>query len=62
MLEKVGVDVMDSVALRSLIIDNGYVIGVEGTNLTNNSIVKKTAKLTIDCTGVTSVLRNKSPN
>ena len=58
---KVGVDVMDGVALRSLIVDNGYVIGVEGTNLTNNSIVKKTAKLTIDCTGVTSVLRTNLP-
>ena len=58
---KVGVDVMDGVALRSLIVDNGYVIGVEGTDLTNNSIVKKTAKLTIDCTGVTSVLRTNLP-
>ena len=34
------------------------VIGVEGTNLLNNESFKKTAKIVIDATGVTSMLRN----
>lgn len=58
---KVGIDVIENVALRSLLVDNGYIVGVEGNELKNNSIFKKTAKLTIDCTGVTSVLRTNLP-
>jgi digeranylgeranylglycerophospholipid reductase len=52
-----GVQVQDRVALRSLIIDNDTVIGVEGEDLLNKSVFRKSAKLVIDCTGVTSVLR-----
>jgi len=52
-----GVQVQDRVALRSLICENDTVIGVEGEDLVNKSVFRKSAKLVIDCTGVTSVLR-----
>src|SRR5215207_3038125 len=55
---KAGVDVRDQVVLRSLIIENNNVIGVEGEDNFNKSLFKKTAKIVVDCTGVTSVLRN----
>ena len=55
---KMGVNMQFSVALRSLIYENGAVIGVEGTNLLSNEPFKKTAKIVIDATGVTSMLRN----
>ena len=58
---KMGIEVIDNIALRSLIADNNYIIGVEGENLKTKEVFKKTAKLTIDCTGVTSVLRNNLP-
>jgi digeranylgeranylglycerophospholipid reductase len=53
-----GVEVRDQVVLRSLIIENNNVIGVEGEDKLNKSLFKKTAKIVVDCTGVTSVLRN----
>ena len=55
---KAGVEVRDQVVLRSLIIENNNVIGVEGEDNINKSLFKKTAKIVVDCTGVTSVLRN----
>lgn len=55
--KKVGVEIRERVALRSLIIENNTVIGVEGEDLDTKAPFKKTAKLVIDCTGVTSVLR-----
>jgi digeranylgeranylglycerophospholipid reductase len=58
---KVGVEVRDRISLRSLIVENNTVIGVEGNELGNKSAFKKTAKLVIDCTGVTSVLRTSLP-
>jgi flavin-dependent dehydrogenase len=58
---KLGVEVMEKVALRSLLKDNNFVIGVEGEELETKKIIKKTAKLIIDCTGVTSVLRSNLP-
>lgn len=54
---KVGVELKDMVALRSLIVDNDRVIGVEGDDLSYKSPFKRTAKIVVDCTGVTSVLR-----
>jgi len=56
--KKMGVNIQYSVALRNLLYENGMVIGVEGTNLLNNESFKKTAKIVIDATGVTSMLRN----
>jgi len=59
---KVGVEFRDRVTLRSLIIqDNSTIIGVEGEDLANKVKFKKTARLVIDCTGVTSVLRVNLP-
>jgi digeranylgeranylglycerophospholipid reductase len=55
---KAGVEVRDQIALRSLITENNNVIGVEGEDTFNRSLFKKTAKIVVDCTGVTSVLRN----
>ena len=55
---KMGINMQFSVALRSLTYENGTVVGVEGTNLLSNEPFKKTAKIVIDATGVTSMLRN----
>jgi digeranylgeranylglycerophospholipid reductase len=54
---KRGVHVRDRVALRYAIIENNSVVGVEGEDLVNKSVFRRSAKLVIDCTGVTSVLR-----
>lgn len=58
---KLGVEVMENVALRSLLKDNNFVIGVQGEELNTKKVIKKTAKVIIDCTGVTSVLRANLP-
>jgi flavin-dependent dehydrogenase len=58
---KAGIEIRQRVALRQLIVDNGTVIGVEGEDLENKAVFKKTAKLVVDCTGVTSVLRTNLP-
>ena len=42
-----GVQVQDRVALRSLVIENDFVIGVEGEDLVNKSVFRKSAKLVI---------------
>ena len=54
---KLGVEIREGIALRGLIIDQDTVIGVEGDDLIRKIPFKKTAKVIIDCTGVTSVLR-----
>ncbi|HEX5185915.1 MAG TPA: hypothetical protein VFV86_03405 [Nitrososphaeraceae archaeon] len=59
--KKFGIQLMENVALRSLLVNNNFVVGVEGEDLKTKQIIKKTAKLTIDCTGVTSVLRSNLP-
>ena len=48
---KVGVELKDMVALRSLIVEtgnSGTVIGVEGDDLANKCPFKKTAKIVVD--------------
>jgi digeranylgeranylglycerophospholipid reductase len=55
---KAGIEVREQVILRSLIVEDNTVIGVEGEDVFNRSLFKKTAKIVVDCTGVTSVLRN----
>jgi len=57
----VGIEIEERVALRSLIIEGDSVIGVEGDDLDDKIVFKKTARLVIDCTGVTSVLRTNLP-
>lgn len=58
---KMGVETRDMIALRSLIIENNTVVGVQGEDLATKTAFKKTAKIVIDCTGVTSVLRTNLP-
>jgi flavin-dependent dehydrogenase len=58
---KVGVEIIDQIALRSLIVQDNMIAGVEGDDLAKKTSFKKTAKLVIDCTGVTSVLRTNLP-
>ena len=55
---KAGIEIRDQITLRSLMVDNNSVIGVEGQDTFKKSLFKKTAKIVVDCTGVTSVLRN----
>ncbi|AIC15484.1 NAD(P)/FAD-dependent oxidoreductase [Nitrososphaera viennensis] len=59
--KKMGVEFKERVAIRSLIIEDNAVIGVEGEDLANKAPFKKTARLVVDCTGVTSVLRTNFP-
>lgn len=59
--KKFGIEFKDNVVLRELLIENGTVIGVKGEDISNKSVYKKTAKLVVDCTGVTSVLRTNLP-
>jgi flavin-dependent dehydrogenase len=58
---KVGIEFQWEVALRGVYAEDGFVKGVVGTDLRNNSVFKKTARLVIDCAGVTSVLRTNLP-
>ncbi len=59
--QKAGIEIRERVALRSVIVENNTVVGVEGEDLDNKTVFKKTAKLVVDCTGVTSVLRTNLP-
>ena len=58
---KMGVDFQFGVNLTGLIYDDGQVSGVRGVD-SNKEPYKKTAKVVIDATGVTSVLRNQISN
>ena len=58
---KLGITVEFNLALRNLIVENGSIVGIEGEDLNTKSVYRKTAKLVIDCTGVTSVLRTNLP-
>jgi digeranylgeranylglycerophospholipid reductase len=57
----VGIEVKYNLALRNVITDNNNVIGIEGEDLETKSPFKKTCKIVVDCTGVTSVLRTNLP-
>ncbi|MER3407424.1 MAG: dehydrogenase [Nitrososphaera sp.] len=59
--KKMGVEFKERVAIRSLIIEDNAVVGIEGEDLATKAVFKKTAKLVVDCTGVTSVLRTNFP-
>lgn len=56
-----GVEVANNTIIRKSLTDNNYVIGIEGENTETKEIFKKTAKVVVDCTGVTSVLRTNLP-
>jgi len=57
----VGIEIKYNIALRNVLTDNSNVIGVEGEDLETKSPFKKTCKIVVDCTGVTSVLRTNLP-
>ena len=57
----VGIEIKYNLALRNVLTDNNNVIGVEGEDLETKSPFKKTSKIVVDCTGVTSVLRTNLP-
>jgi len=57
----VGIEIKYNLALRNVITDNNNVIGVAGEDLETKSPFKKTCKIVVDCTGVTSVLRTNLP-
>lgn len=56
-----GIEIKYNLALRNVLTDNGNVIGVEGEDLETKTPFKKTSKIVVDCTGVTSVLRTNLP-
>lgn len=59
---KRGIDVEFEINLSGLTYDGNQVVGVEGTDKKTNQPYKKTAKVVIDATGVTSMLRNGIKN
>ena len=58
---KLGVEIRGNIALRSVLVENDTVVGVAGQDLITNETFKKTSRLVIDATGVTSVLRTNLP-
>ena len=59
---KMGVDFDFEINLTGLIYEGQQVIGVEGINNKTKQPYKKTAKIVVDATGVTSMLRNTLKN
>ena len=60
--KKMGVNFDFEINLTGLIYDNQQVIGVQGINNKTKQPYKKTAKIVVDATGVTSMLRNQLEN
>ena len=58
---KMGVEISSNIMIRQLTTENNFIVGVEGENTKTKEIFKKTAKVIVDCTGVTSVLRTNLP-
>ena len=59
---KIGIELLSDIGLTGLIYEGQQVVGVQGTDNKTKQPFKKTAKLVIDATGVTSVLRNGLQN
>jgi flavin-dependent dehydrogenase len=59
---KMGVEFDFDINLTGLIYEGQQVVGVQGINNKTNQPYKNTAKIVIDATGVTSVLRNTIKN
>ena len=59
---KMGVEFDFEINLTGLIYDDSQVVGIEGIDNKTNQPYKKTAKLVVDATGITSVLRNGLKN
>jgi len=53
-----GIEFEYEISLTGLIYDGQQVVGVQGTDNKTKQPFKKTSRLVIDATGVTSILRN----
>ena len=60
--QKMGVNFDFEINLTGLLYDGNQVIGVQGIDNKNKQPYKKTSKVVIDATGVTSMLRNQISN
>ena len=60
--KKMGVEFDFDINLTDLIYDGKKVVGVQGINNKTKQPYKKTSKIVVDATGVTSVLRNQIKN
>ena len=60
--QKMGVDFDFDINLMGLIYDGNQVVGVKGINSKTKEAYSKTAKIVIDATGMTSMLRNQITN
>ena len=60
--KKMGIDFEYEINLTGLIYDGQQVVGVQGVDNKSKQPFKKTAKIVIDATGVTSMLRNGLQN
>jgi len=61
-VRKMGVELEFEINLTGLIYDGQQVIGVEGIDNKTKQPYKKTAKIVVDATGMTSMLRNQLQN
>ncbi len=59
---KMGINFDFEVNLTGLLYDDGQVVGVQGVDNKSKQPYKKTSKIVIDATGVTSMLRNQLQN
>ena len=59
--ENFGAKFSFNVACDSLCAEDGYIRGVIGRNLVDNSVYKKTAKIVVDAAGITTRLRTNLP-
>ncbi len=59
---KMGADFEFEINLTGLLYDGGQVVGVKGVDNKTRQPYKKTARVVVDCTGVTSMLRNQLQN
>ena len=60
--KKMGVEFDFEINLSGLIYDGTQVIGIQGVDYKTKQPYKKTAKLVVDATGITSMLRNQLEN
>ena len=60
--KKMGVEFDFEINLSGLIYDGIQVVGIQGTDYKTKQPYKKTAKLVVDATGITSMLRNQLEN
>lgn len=59
---KMGIEFDFEKNLTGLLYDDDHVIGVQGLDMNSKEPYKKTAKIVIDATGITSMLRNQLQN